>query len=393
MIFKRIFLSGIFLAPLIFPFFGFGFENSKVIFLLFYILLVSVLWNFSRISFQWTNVKILSAIFIGVLWLTSFTGIDPKSSILGSPPYFQGVLIYTFLFLFSIIVSTSKIPLSTFSKVISASAFAVSLIAIIQFILLNLFQFNVPTYAGRVTSTFGQPNFYSGFLIISLPFTLSLIRSSGIMYSTSLFLSGLAILISYSRIAISIFLLGLFVLVFKVVPKTAKILLIIFATLIIYPIFLGFFNSELILPHSNLWLINNSPEKRVLIWPVVLDLIEQKPIVGYGPENLRPGFSNYLNSFNINTTPLSPELYSLKQLPIDRSHNLFLDLLIFSGIPGLLTFLILSIYLLYKSRNSKTLQISLMIYLVWMQFQNQSIIQLLYFWLLVGLIDNSPIDS
>ena len=43
--------------------------------------------------------------------------------------------------------------------------------------------------------------------------------------------------------------------------------------------------------------------------------------------------------------------------------------------------------LMLKKVKSWPIFASLILYLIWVQFQNQSIIHLIYFWLLAGIID------
>ena len=135
-----------------------------------------------------------------------------------------------------------------------------------------------------------------------------------------------------------------------------------------------------------------SVENRVYIWPVAWQLFLQRPLTGYGLENIAQAFSDYFISnkhllFEENLN-ISPVLISLKELNIDRTHNYLLDILLFSGILGFLAWIYLVILLLWKTKqNNKILLISLITYLIWIQFQNQSIVHLIYFWLLVGLVD------
>ena len=107
--------------------------------------------------------------------------------------------------------------------------------------------------------------------------------------------------------------------------------------------------------------------------------------LGYGLENISSAFSSYFGRFNVNTLN-SASFHGLKNLVVDRSHNYTLDLLFFSGILGFLAWIVL-VWQLFRKIKSKVLLASLIIYLVWIQLQIQSVVHLMYFWLLVGLID------
>ena len=156
-------------------------------------------------------------------------------------------------------------------------------------------------------------------------------------------------------------------------------------------------HQEIIEPYTtetkvnpNVW--TASAEKRFYIWPVIWEIVNQRPFLGYGLENISLAYSQY---FEINKHPFFEEnlqpssvLIRLKDLGVDRTHNFFLDILMSSGLLGFLTFGALIITLIKKAQSWTVLS-SLLVYLIWSQFQNQSIVQLIYFWLLVGLIDRT----
>lgn len=120
---------------------------------------------------------------------------------------------------------------------------------------------------------------------------------------------------------------------------------------------------------------SKNPEKRIYIWPVVGELITEKPLLGYGLENLRTVFP---------TADLA-SFHGIKNLQVDRAHNYILDLLFFSGSLGFLLWLWMVI-LLSRRAKSDLLLSALVLYLVWALFQNQSVVELIYFWMLVGVI-------
>mgnify|MGYP001559023186 CR=1 FL=1 len=397
--FKQILILGIiFLLPLLGSFKGFGYEQIKV---LFFIVSISLLGLFFiKKQIKWTTVSKLAGLFILALTLTSLIGINPQNSILGTYPYSQGAILYLYLFLFFLIVRGSNIKLKTYAKVLTGSAAVVGLIAIKDWVLLNLFNQQIPTYAGRVVSTFGQPNFYAGFLLLILPFSYFLFQKPSkklqILGFSSGLISMIGILVSYSRSAI---LLSFILLILALIDqlKIKKILIMIFL-IFITAAFLsvkfssGFIWREFFYPTtiSNPDLTKESVEKRVYIWPVSWMVILQKPILGYGLENINLVFSNYFQTnkhylFEENLK-ISPVLISLKELNIDRTHNYLLDLFLFSGLLGVLGWLGLVGLILKKSYRT-ILIVPLLTYLIWIQFQNQSVVHLIIFWFLAGVID------
>lgn len=79
--------------------------------------------------------------------------------------------------------------------------------------------------------------------------------------------------------------------------------------------------------------INGTSEVRVLIWRGSIPLIEHQPIFGWGPETMIYVYSPYYlaelgHVEHANAAP-------------DRNHDVWLDFLVFSGIVGLLAWLVL----------------------------------------------------
>lgn len=409
-------LLTVFLIPLIGANSQFGYEQIKV---LFFLLLTSIngfLWMFTKPKFKLSTIQNIAASFICILALASILGLNPAFSFLGTEPYYQGWILYAYLFLFFLMVSQLAVEFKYWAIIISVSSFLVAILAIKDWFLLNFLHTPVPNYAGRIVSSFGQPNFYAGFVLLSLPLTYYLLvktkaRLKLYLIYFVLLLEVFAIVVSESRTA---FLL-LFFLVFiwlqsKIKKHFFLISLITVITIIFSILFANHFSSGILSGQVlNLKLSDNpdlthqSVEKRPYMWLVATELIKQKPITGYGLENINKAFSTY---FQVNKHKLfeenlkvSPVLISLKDLNIDRTHNYILDLLLFSGVLGLigwsvLVFLVIRKVLISKvSLENSVLLVGLVIYLIWIQFQNQSIAHLIYFWLLLGLIDKKTIDN
>lgn len=337
---KIILLLTVFLIPILGANNNFGYEQIKI---LYFIVLTSLMGLFCvKKGIKWTKIKIVAGLFILSLLLTSLIGINPKDSILGNQPYFQGWILYVYLFLFFLLITWVKISFKYWAICLTVCATLVSLLAIKDFILLNIFNIQVANYAGRVVSTFGQPNFYAGFLLLTLPFAYYL-RPIGLIGG---FISIIGIFVSYSRLAI---LLALVLLILGLIDQlrakfkiTATIFVVILAAFALgFSFSSGFAGNEFSSPLSTYDpdLTRQSVEKRVYIWPVARQVFLQRPIFGYGLEDINKSFVNY---FKINNhilfeanSNVSPVLISLKELNIDRTHNYLLDLLLFSGVFGI----------------------------------------------------------
>lgn len=401
-IFQTLILLTLLLNPLSYATSQFGFEQNKVIFFIFASLLTAIFWLLSdkdkkqgRGIFGFSKTQLASLVFICSLLISSLFGINLRDSLLGNAPYFQGWALYAILFLFSLMVSASKLDEKRVGWAFIGSGLLVSVVAIFEWVLIHIFNTQLPTYAGRVVSTFGQPNFFSGFILLTLPFLyadkFATRWKEELFLVITLIISALGIAASESRIAIFLFILFLLYYLVRKVGLSNKyffwgilIIAIIGISLSVY-FKSGIFWKEVVVPFTNREFNPKveAVEKRANIWPVLAGKVLERPIVGYGLENMQPVFSSY------NPPKLDPTLdLAIKGLIIDRSHNIILDILTFSGLMGLLTWGYL-VFLMFKSTKSLVLRECLIFYLVWSMIQNQSIVQLVYFWTLVGLVDNS----
>ncbi len=385
---KVIFLSGILLTPLLPSFGSWGYEQVKVIAVIFLTNFLGLIWLKDKPKLILTSIQKLGLIFILILLLSSLLGLRSSESLFGAEPYYQGWLTYLYLFLFSWIISNLRVSFKFQSLVWVVGGVGVAILAIYQYFLLNFLNQFVPTYAGRVVSSFGQPNFYSGFLLLLIPLQIFLFKQKNWRFFiiVSLVVNLSAIIISQSRISMA--LAGLIILNWGAVSiksRTLKVYLVILGILILGFLAVRVVTDEvLVLPKPNA--INFTPERRVYIWQILPEIVLKQPVSGYGLENISLAYQNYFQNlnFNINQDPVK---LSLKDVVIDRTHNYLLDLLIFSGGLGLLSYLALAGIILKKSFKTP-LFLPLLLYLVWVSFQNQSIIQLIYFWWLVGIMDN-----
>lgn len=106
-------------------------------------------------------------------------------------------------------------------------------------------------------------------------------------------------------------------------------------------------------------------ENRIIIWEEGIKVVIKRPILGYGQENFQLVFP------------------AERRLSVDNAHNLFLEILISSGLLGL------GAYLMVLREAFKKLpffaKLSLLAFLVRAQFNPLSIPEIALFWYLLAL--------
>jgi len=127
--------------------------------------------------------------------------------------------------------------------------------------------------------------------------------------------------------------------------------------------FLGGINRKFLIPAAIFALVfaglisvnrvSSASEDRLLFWRMGTRAVTEKPLLGYGAES---GEFIYNSLF-------AREKVNLESLIIDRSHNLFLDIAMWSGIPGLLVFC-LWLYFSFRrlTEDKKFAVLSLLLY-------------------------------
>ncbi len=401
-----ILLSTILLIPLIPPFESLGYEESKTLFFITVTSFSALIWVFFRTKQSFTKtdpwIKNLVLLFIVSLGITSLLGVNPKISFFGQAPYYQSWIFYALGGIFFFFVSLTKIKLKVWSLVLTLSSLIVAFLALKDWLLLQA-GINVATYAGRVVSSFGQPNFYAGFLLLNLPFAYYLIKSEEKILKRAGWVGMvgevMGIIVSFSFAAIGLlgalclgFLISRFGWKLRLLLTVVSLLVIVGSFVSSWYFLTGVAWEELDKPPRYDWYYHEfpergfflwqskwseNPEKRLYIWPVVGELIFKRPFLGYGLENM----AGEVRSSSISWR------HGISNLWIDRSHNYILDLLFFGGIVGLYFWIVLVWAMLKKAKG--LILASLILYLIWIQFQNQSVVHIIYFWLLAGLIDRN----
>jgi O-antigen ligase/tetratricopeptide (TPR) repeat protein len=347
---------------------------------------------------------ILGGLFVAILGLASIFSESPWLSFWGSYMRKMGWIIWLHYFLF-FIVFVFNIQSETKIKHLLVSSIVV-LYGLLQLVHLDpfLWKESVPQ-TGRIFSTFGQPNFLGTWFLFVIPvaiYSLFLFKKFLARFFIVLLLGGLvsSLVFTLSRGAWLGTLVGIvfFFLVYSFARKKKKMTLAI-TLIVVLMLILGIFvNLFDILPKESdslIWLRIRSLATfsgatsilRLKIWQAGLDIIKEKPILGYGLETQTFNFIRYYEP--------SWAIYEKINICPDRAHNEFLDLLLTSGILGLISFLILIGYFFWQGLKKLITRYSLLTILllsgllavlVSHQFSFPVTVTGLYFWLFLGLL-------
>ncbi|HJY98160.1 MAG TPA: O-antigen ligase family protein [Patescibacteria group bacterium] len=328
-----------------------GYEGPKVFYFLAGCVFLVVFWII-RIFRKPESVSFLRKDAFFSLWLlilaiSSAFGIHPIDSILGGSNRHQGVLFFLGLFLVGKTINLlNKNQKALFIKRVGTVVLIESVIVALQFALGN-------TYFGKPLGTIGEANAVAGFLaggsffvFESFPKAFLLLPFAGIvlMLSRSGILAGLVALPAYT----------------KGITKVRKYI----------PVILLLFSAVIIVLSSQKG--GSYFENRTVIWRLGLEKVLQKPLLGYGAET---GEAVFNDAFYQSGFPLS-------ELIVDRSHNLFVDIAMWSGAIGL-TLFCFWLYSVIKTRETGK-KFAFLSILAYSMFQPLSIVH----WILLVIIAN-----
>ena len=355
------YLLGLFIIVVPFLTVSFGkspFEFPKFILSLVVAQILTLILLFENISFTKNKLIILIMLFILANFAAGMLGLDPRVSLLGGEYRFQGLLLLISgaIFALSSNLLTSK---KVIYKSIIISSLAISLITIFQFIMLKTGQ-AIPNYNGRVVATLGNPNFIGAYLVMALPFVLTLNLKNKLitLFLTTLLL--ISILLSFSLSSNLAVLIILTIFVFHTFWKHNKKILAGFVILLIGIVLL-------ILSLGSSFYRYSQWDNRLLIWNAGIKSIINKPLLGVGQENFELIFPKDMH------------------YKVDNAHNVFLETAVSSGIIGLSLYLGI-LYLKFKNTKLNE-KLSMLGFIIAGFFNPLPIICITLFWIIVGLPD------
>ncbi len=235
----------------------------------------------------------------------------------------------------------------------------------------------------RVFGSFGQTNFYSGFLLIGFSLCLGLAikyknqsRKITIGYIIAAFFLSSSIILSYSIWAIILIIFTILIYIFLLwrswyYEKIVKMFTIL-GIIAFYPII-----KIMMEYHTGF-------EQRAFFWNATIDNYILHPLQGKAP------ITNILFGTGFDTIGLEfKSIGVFTDLYVDRAHNFFLDILAANGIIGLIP-LIIVIFVLIRSIKGSSIEfkIALTALLIWLarsSVHTSSIVNLVEFFVLVAV--------
>jgi len=413
---EGLFLLIIFCIPLYFCFYletneifefhkFFIFRSLFFILLLFFSLKLIFASNFGRVkniffilfrNYFWPVFAFLFFSLLSILW-----SIDRYIAFYGSLDRQFGWLNYLLLLLFFVFLVVDIIISNNYKNrifriffIITLSGFFVSIYAIFQFFGLDFFQWTEPArLTGRSFSSLGQPNSLGLFLILILPISFYLLKSKKSFLSKGFYLlvfasEIIALFFSGSRSAWLGFVVGLIFYLAVLYFKNNKRIFYtsFFAFLLLFLLLFSVNNDFKQRVLSSFNFDSGSTASRSLLWPKAFEAFLKRPL-GHGLENQREAlivhYEKDWGKFNV------------VNVVFDRSHNVFLDILLTLGVFGFVFFIFLVFQLtklllknINKSDNKElnvALSSSFLAYFVFLQFNFSSLTSVVLFLVLLSI--------
>ncbi|MCX6791758.1 MAG: O-antigen ligase family protein [Candidatus Gottesmanbacteria bacterium] len=256
-------------------------------------------------------------LWILVLLVASIAGIHPIDSLVGGSYRHQGVLFFFTLFLIFLALRTLSMKQKHVLQTILACGVVLeSIIVLLQ---------KVSAWSVRPLGTLGEPNAIAGFLAVGL-FWIATSDFQKRIRVLLYILTLLGIAATGSRAGIvtaCIVTLGVGWYGIKNHRNFSRSKsLIIAGVLGVAMLGLGVVSAISISRPRSIF------ESRPLFWQLGVQEVVARPILGYGAESGEAIYNRAFNRMNIN----------LLDFMVDRSHNLFLDVALWSGMAGLILF-------------------------------------------------------
>ncbi|MCM8769840.1 MAG: O-antigen ligase family protein, partial [Candidatus Omnitrophica bacterium] len=287
-------------------------------------LLTAIAFIFEKRTFSFSRVGLISFIVMAIWYLYAALTAPCGYAAAGSLELF---LLYFLIFL----LAAQYQPEKTWVYFWLGSAFIAVVIALVQDAM--------PSHYG--ISTFGNPNFFAGHMLIPLLLATSMLRQKKLPPPEITFLilflvCGLtALFLSRSRAAIAGFFFGLACFAFFVFPKKGKSAWKAYGGLACFGII-----TYLMWPMIQKWFLSNI---RYYIWKGTWRMVTVKPVLGWGLGNFQIYYPWYRFREYFRQAESTPVT--------NNPHNHYLEIWCETGLVGLLIFLGFIILLLWLTQR------------------------------------------
>ncbi|PIT93091.1 MAG: hypothetical protein COU06_01660 [Candidatus Harrisonbacteria bacterium CG10_big_fil_rev_8_21_14_0_10_38_8] len=360
-------ITGLYLAPLtlliyykksIYPF-----QSFKTAILLILIELMVITFSIYLVrnkehNFQFSRLARYLGIFLLVLTIASILGENLPQSLWSIQARAFGLVAMYHLYALLILFENFKerLDLKKYLSYIYWLGVLLSLIAIIQKINPMIF---FEAVIGRPGGTLGNPTYLAALLLFILGYGFYQLREKlqekkpYLVHSLSLIIPIYAFILTNTRGAILGLVAGVFIaLVYTVVTKSKGVKITKNIPAVILIILLIFTSIFITTRSSSIWssvpglnrlasisLEDKSTRNRLISWEIAYESFKENPILGIGVDNFSYPFdSNY-----------RPELLdsNFTETFFDKPHNHILEIMVTSGVLGILSYLLLIGYLFY----------------------------------------------
>ena len=268
----------------------------------------------------------------------------------------------------------------------------VSILGIIHFLLGYATIWNGDYFFdGRITSTLGQPNYLSAFLLTTMPFFFKKEK----YHILGLGIILLCLTLTFSRLNLVLIIMAI---VFSILSTTNKKLKYVgFGLLVIGAIGLVIFftsvrtdkiynqlqkDPRLYQLQRNLFFLSKEQlygEKRFAIYASGIETVIERPLIGYGKAMIEPAMRDNLRKYPV-----------LDTLVIDSSHNIFIDAAIEGGVLALVLLIVLLSLTLYtlSTANLWRYKYAFLLLVISSQFFITSVVVFVYLMMLIANTTN-----
>jgi len=387
--FARIILFTVFILPMIFlPFLRdpFGLPRVSVLRLATVVLLIGFLSGVLKFKMRdKKDVYVMS--FLVLNFISIFFSKSPFLALWGRYFFYFGGFLQVFcmvVFYFAV-RSLRREIYKRMKKVVIWVLFFVSSYAVMQLLNFDFVKWDFDF--GRVFSTFGNPDFFAGFLVLAILFVSEECFKVKSIFSVFVYIfSILVLMFTKTRAGWLGFLAGWSLFLFPekkylteknddsqdVIKNNfwIKLLPIILVLLFI------FFGGRKWSPSTA------GISSRLICWKETIKLISKKPVIGYGLESYAEVITEFI--------PVKYEKLTKKHGTPGYAHNIFLDITFATGIIGLGIFILILIEFFRQTKN-RGLKSAVFGFLIFGLFSICDLTCWFYFWIFLGLDEEKEV--